>query len=158
MQQYRIEIKWSIIIVVMTLIWMWGEKLVGLHDVYIDQHPTYTNLIAIPYVILYVLAMLDKRTHHFQGKLTYKQGFISGLIITGIVTLFVPVSQSITSLIITPEYFNNVTQYVVEKGIMSSEEAADQFNLGSYIVQGVIGAPIIGAITSAAVALFIRRS
>lgn len=48
MKNISIEIKWALIFSAVTLLWMTGEKLVGLHDKYIDYHLYLTNLFAIP--------------------------------------------------------------------------------------------------------------
>lgn len=157
MKTIRIEIKWAIIFVLMQLAWMFLEKLMGLHGEFIDKHPVYTNFIAIPAIIIYVLALLDKRKSAFMGKMTYIQGLLSGLVITLIVTILSPLTQYITSTIITPEYFPNVINYSVESGKMTKEAAEEYFNLRSYIVQGLIGTPVMGIITTAIVALFTRK-
>ena len=46
MKNIKIEIKWAIIFAVMGLVWMFIEKLVGLHNEHIDKHAIYTNFIA----------------------------------------------------------------------------------------------------------------
>ncbi|MGB5316244.1 MAG: DUF4199 domain-containing protein, partial [Robiginitalea sp.] len=59
--------------------------------------------------------------------------------------------------IITPEYFPNVIAHSVETGYHSSlEEAEAYFNLNSYILQATVGTLIMGVITSAVVAFFVR--
>jgi subtilase family serine protease len=75
----------------------------------------------------------------------------------GIVTLLSPVTQLITSLVISPEYFPNAISYAVSSGALTAEAAAAYFNLQNYIIQGLIGAPILGIITTAIVAIFTRR-
>lgn len=157
MKKITTEIKWALIFVAMTLAWMLFERIAGLHDTQIDKHMIYTNFIAIPAVAVYILALLDKRKRDYNGIMNYKQGFISGLIITAIVTVLSPLTQVITSLLITPDYFRNVIDYSVIQGIKSREEAEKYFSLGSYIVQGLIGAPVMGIITTAFVAVFTRR-
>ena len=68
--------------------------------------------------------------------MSYKEGFISGLIISIILMIFAPLTQAITSNIITPDYFANVIQYSVETGYHTSlEEAEAYFNLKNYIIQ-----------------------
>lgn len=158
MKSFKIELKWALIFDATLLIWMWSEKALGYHDEHIDQHMIITNFFFIPAIALYVFAILDKRKKHFAGKMTYKQGLLTGLVMTGIFTLFVPLAQVIISLIITPDYFNNVIKYAVTNEIMTSEEARNQFNLTSYIIQSMIAFPVTGSITSAVVALFTRRS
>jgi hypothetical protein len=141
----------------MSLLWMVLEKAVGLHSTHIDKHMYLTNLFAIPAILLYVLALKDKKKNFYNGQMTYKQGFLSGLIITIIVALLAPLTQWITSTIITPEYFPNVIAHSVETGYHSSlEEAEAYFNLKNYMVQSVIGALMMGIITTAVVALFVR--
>lgn len=158
LKQISIEIKWAVIFIIMTLLWMLLERLVGLHDVYIDKHPIFTNIIAIPAIAVYVLALRNKRKSYYNGKMTYMQGFISGLIITFIVTVLSPVTQIITSYVITPHYFSNVINYSVTNGLMNLEAAEAYFNIKSYIIQGLMGASIMGTITAAIVAIFTKKT
>lgn len=156
MAKIKLEIKWALIFVAMSLLWMLLEKLVGLHGTHIDKHMYLTNLFAIPAIIVYVLALKDKKKKDYNGHMTYKQGLISGLIITFIVALLSPLTQWIISTIITPEYFPNVIAYSVETGYHNSlEEAEAYFNLPNYIKQSTIGALIMGTVTSAIVAIFV---
>ena len=157
MKKIKIEIKWAIIFTIMVLVWMFMEKLTGLHSDHIDKHPIYTNFIFIPTIVIYVLALLDKRKNDYNGIMTYKQGFISGLTIALIVTILSPLIQYISSTIITPDYFSNVIKYVVSEGIKNQIEAENYFNLKNYIIQALIGTPIVGIVTTAIVAIFIRR-
>lgn len=141
------------------LVWMILERAVGLHDEHIDKHQYLTNLFAIPAIVVYVLALLDKRKNFFNGTMTYMQGFVSGLIITIIVAVFSPLLQWIISTIITPDYFSNVIAYSVETGYFETlKEAEDYFNLSNYMVQSAVGALIMGIVTTAIVAIFTRRS
>lgn len=153
-----IEMKWAFFFIMMMLLWMVMEKLVGLHDVYIDQHAVYTNFVAIPAILIYFFALRDKRETFYKGKMTYTQGLVSGLIITAIVTVITPALQFVTSTFITPEYFQNASEYAVSQGLMSAEQAAEYFNTNSYIIQASIGAPIMGIMTSLIVAGFTKKA
>ncbi|MCH6234986.1 DUF4199 domain-containing protein [Cognataquiflexum rubidum] len=157
MKNIKFETKWAIIFAFMTLLWMVLERSVGLHDTHIDKHAIYTNFIAIPAISVYVFALLDKRKNFYHGKMTYSQGFICGLIITLFVTVLSPLTQYITSTFITPYYFENAIAYGVSTGKITPEAAEDYFNLENYIIQGLIGAPFMGLITTALVAIFIRK-
>ncbi len=156
MKNLKIEFKWAVIFMIMMLLWMLIEKLAGLHDENIDKHAIYTNLVAIPAVAVYVLALLDKKNNFYDGNMSYMQGFKTGLIITLIVTIISPLTQYISNTFITPDYFFNITEFAVKEGKMTQEEAENFFNLKSYILQGLIGAVVMGLITSAIVAYFIR--
>jgi hypothetical protein len=156
MKSIRFEIKWALIFSVMTLAWMAFEKMMGWHDQHIDKHATYTNFVAIPAIAVYVLALLDKRKNHYGGHMSYAQGFMSGLVITAIVTLLSPLTQYITSTVITPEFFPNAIRHSVSTGAMTQEAAEQYFSLRNYIIQRLIGAPVIGLVTTLIVAIFTR--
>jgi len=157
MKKHWIEIKWGAIFAAIGLLWMVLERMTGLHSTHIEMHQYFTNLYAIPAIAVYVLALLDKRKNSYDGYLTYFQGFKSGLIVTLVVTVLSPINQVLISRVISPDYFQNAISYVVDTGKMSLEEAKGYFNIRSYIVQGIIGAPIMGTVTSAIVALFTRK-
>ena len=147
MKNITIEIKWSILFSIMVLLWMCLEKLCGLHGKYIDYHLYLTNLFAIPAIWIMVLALKDKKKNYYNGQISYKQGVISGLILSILISLISPATQWITSYIISPEYFPNVIKRSVELGYFKTVvEAEANFNYTNYAIQGVIGSFIMGEI------------
>lgn len=153
----KIELKWAGIFVLFTLLWLTMEKVLGFHDEKIAQHPVITNLIIIPALFIYLLAFFDKRKNFYDGVMSYKQGFMTGFRIAVIVSLCIPITQSIISHVITPDYFDNAIRYSVESGNSTQEEAESFFTLGSYIIQGMIGNLIIGSLSSLLLALFVKK-
>nr|WP_321356579.1 DUF4199 domain-containing protein [uncultured Draconibacterium sp.] len=157
MKKVAIEIKWAILFAVIQLVWMFGERIAGLHDENIAKHSVVTNFFAIVAIAVYVVALLDKRKNDFNGKMTWIQGFISGLIITLGVTILTPLTQYLTVEVITPHYFENMIDYTVEHGLKTPQEAAEYFNLKSYMAESIIFAPLMGLATSAIIAIFTRK-
>ncbi len=155
MGNLKVEIKWAIIFFIVGLAWMYFEKAMGWHGPKIEQHPIYTNLFAIIAIALYVFALRDKKAS-LGGTMTWKQGFIAGVIISLIIAVLTPLSQYLTHNVITPEYFPNAQAKAVELGKLSQEEAEAYFNLKTYIIQSAMFAPIVGIVTSAIVAIFVR--
>lgn len=156
MKNYQIEIKWALIFAGISLLWMVLEKAVGLHDQYLDQQKYLTNLFAIPAVLVYVWALREKKQKFFQGQMRFKQGLISGLILTAFIALLAPLVQYITSVYITPGYFDAVIKRTVELKELTQAEAEAQFNLKNYLIFSVVGALGMGVLTSAVVAFFLR--
>ncbi len=152
----KTEIKYALGFFMMTLLWMAMERLLGLHSTHIDKHATYTNLYAIPSIAIYVMALLEKRKE-YNGIITYGQAFKSGLIMTVIITLLSPISQYLTSVYITPHYFENAINFAVTSGAMTQDAAISEFNLSNYLMYSVIGAPVMGLFTTSIVALIVRR-
>jgi hypothetical protein len=150
MKNLKIEIKWA-------FIWMLLEKLVGLHDKYLDLHYYLTNLFAIPAIVMMVLALKDKKKNFYEGVMTYKQGLISGIILSSVIALLSPLSQWVISYIITPEYFPNVIKRSVESGhYATTEEAEAFFNYKSYAIGSAFWALLMGVITTAVAMIFIQ--
>lgn len=152
-----IEIKWGVIFVIMSLVWMELEMIAGLHDEHLNLQQYITMLFMIPAIWIYVAGLKEKKKKDLNGSMTFKQGFVSGLIITVVVTLFSPLTQWITSEIITPDYFTNAIAYTVETGYYKTiEEAEAYFNLKNYIIGSTVGALLMGIATSAIVAFFVK--
>lgn len=157
MNKIKIEIKWAIIFAVMTLVWMLLEKVCGLHGKYIDYHLYLTNLFAIPAIWMMVLALKDKKKNFYNGNMPYKQGLISGIILSAFIALLSPLTQWITSYVITPEYFPNVIKRSVELGYYkTTTEAEANFNFKTYAMNSTIFAFLFGVVTSAIAMKFIR--
>jgi len=156
MKKYAIELKWGIIFFAAILLWAVFEKYIGLHDERIDKHHILTNFFAIPAILIYVLALLDKRKW-LGGQITWTQGFVCGLIVAVVVAILSPVSQYLTHNFLSPEFFPNIIDSSLKHGKLDRDQAEAFFNLGNYIKQSMIGAIMMGAATSAIVALFIKR-
>lgn len=157
MKKLTTEFKWAVAFTLMGMIWVGGEKLVGLHDVHIEKHPIYTNLIAFPAIALYIFSINEIRRRFYGGRITYKQAVSSGLIITGFITLLSPLAQYITMTYITPDFFKNAIHYGVSHNLTTQADAEAYFNLKSYILQGLAGSAILGVITTLIVSVFASR-
>jgi hypothetical protein len=110
----------------MGLLWM-VLKLCGLHGKYIDYHLYLTNLFAVPAIIPMVMALKTKK--FYNGQMNYKQGLISGIILSIIIALLSPLTQWITSYVITPEYFPNVIKRSVEIGYFKTTAEAKPISI-----------------------------
>ncbi|WP_109696581.1 DUF4199 domain-containing protein [Chitinophaga deserti] len=156
MKKSKIEIKWALISAAMYLLWMLLEKLTGLHDKYLEQQQYITALILFPSFIIYVLALSDKKRTTYSGSITYKQSFLSGCLLSVYIVVLSPVNQLITHYLISPDYFENITSYTVQKGILTKVQAIQQFNIGNYIITGLVAGLITGVIFSAIISFFIK--
>ena len=152
----KTELKWGVIFSVMGLVWLTLEYLVGLHGKFIAWHPYLTNLVAIPSVIVMVLAILEKR-RVLGGAISFKQAFLCGFGVSLVVAVLSPISQFIFHRLINPGYFENAIRYGVAAGKTTLADAQAFFNLPSYMLQSVFAAIIIGTITSLVIAAMIKK-
>jgi ethanolamine transporter EutH len=89
--------------------------------------------------------------------MSWQDGFKSGAVLTLGIVILTPIVQLIISEVITPDYFRNITEYSIEAGEMTRDEAEGYFNIQNYIFQSMVWAAVTGLITSAVVALILRR-
>lgn len=157
MGKLKTELKWGLIFIAVLMSWMIFEKLMGWHGENIESHATMTNFFALIAVVVYVIAFLDKRKNDYGGYMTWTQGFMTGFYITIVVAVLSPLAQWIIHGLISPEYFENIIDYSVQTGKMSRSEAEGYFNLTSYMIQGSLGALMMGVVTSAIVAAFTMK-
>jgi hypothetical protein len=157
MKKFLTEIKWGIIFTISALVWMVIEKALGWHDVLIAKYPIYTNFFVVIAITVFVFALLEKRNKDLGGKMTWFQGLASGVVLCVVIAILSPLSQYITHEFITPDFFKNAINYAVENNKMTQENAEIYFSLKSYMLQSAFGALGMGVVTSAIVALFVRK-
>lgn len=158
MKKIGTEFKWGIIFSIIAKLWMLLEKLVGLHGQLIEYQAVFTYLFAIPAIIMFVLALRDKRKNYYNGIMTWIEGFVSGLIMTAVITLLMPVIQYVTHTFITPDFFENAVNLAIESGKMGLIEARKHFNINNYIIRGMVGSAVLGTTASAIIAFFLKEN
>jgi hypothetical protein len=156
MKKFKIEFKWAIIMSIIFLAWMTLEKQLGFHDTKLKWQMFFTMLIIFPNFLMYYLALRDKKKNYYNGVMNWKQGFISGVVISFIMVLFSPITQFITHEFITPLYFENMISLSVESKRMTPEQAKNYFNLTAYIWQNISGGLSFGVVIGAIVAYMLQ--
>lgn len=157
MRSIALEFKWAIYFTLMMLAWVLTEKFLGFYSTRIAQHNTVTFFVAIPSILLYVLEMRNKREDYYGGPMTYLQGLRSGVVMTLFVAILTPLSQYLIHNYLSPEFFSNMIDYNVSSGKMKLAEAEAYFNLDNFMLESTIFSAVVGIVTAAIVAIFMRR-
>ncbi len=153
---WSIALFWGLVAIFTSVFWSVLGHLLGVDDEKIAYFPLFNVLIIIPMFIIYFLAIRNVNKE-FQPAMTYWQKVLSGLMLTIVITILGPIPPLISAFAISPNLFSNSIQYVVDQKMMTLEQAAQQFNLISFIVQGLIGAPISGLVLSLVASLIVRK-
>lgn len=156
MKNFKIEMKWAFVFSITSLFWVVLEKLFGWHDVAIEKELFGTYFFAIPSVLIYWLALCDKKNNFFNKNITWQQGMVTGVYLSFFIALFSPIVQLLSYKFVSPEFFQNMIRYVVLDKKMTEVAAAAYFCLNSYIKQGVFSSLSIGVVISAIVAYFLQ--
>lgn len=156
MKKFVIEFKWATIYSAVLIAWNMMEKALGFHDTRIAWHIAFASGFGVPAIVVYVLAIRDKKNNYYHGNVNWSQAFLSGMIVAGFSAVISPLVQYVTYVQLSPEYFRHMTDYFVGHKKMPADKAAAYFSLNSYILQGVSNGMSLGVIISAIVALFVR--
>jgi len=146
--------KYSALIGIGMLIWLWLEYIAGLHKEHIQYHLYITMIAILIPIVLTAMALRERRTYQ-SGLLSYKEGFFTGL---GIAIIGVPIAlltQWIFHTYINPDFFKDMIAYAEEQG---HHESVEYFNLKSYMMQSALGPLIGGTVISAILAFFFRKN
>lgn len=157
MTKFKIELKWAIIFTFLFLAWMSFEKMMGWHAEHIEKEAVYTNLFGILAVLIYVIAMYEKRQKYYNGVMNWQQGFLSGSILSIIIAAFTPFSQYMVHTFISPDYFQHLIDYNVSQELMKANIAEKYFSLSTFMYQAAFFALSAGIVTAAIVALFLKK-
>lgn len=156
MKAIQIELKWAVLFTVMSVGWIFLEKVTGLHDEFIEHHPVYTNFFAIPAILFYVLALKERKKKFYKSHFKYKNALISGIILSLMITLLAPLGTYVSVEYVSPEFFENAIEKSVEMDYYTADEAVAYFNTSNYMLQSLMFTPVFGLVTTLIVAIFVK--
>ena len=150
----KTEIKWGVIFVIVSFLWISLERLVGLHDRYISMQQYFGFLFVIPAVLMMVLAIAEKR-RVLGGEISFKQGFLCGMGVSIVVAILTPLYQWILFRFVSPNFFQNIIDYRISLG--GNPQSLQMFYSFKWVlIGGVVVALVTGAITSLLLAAIMR--
>ena len=156
MEKFKIEFKWAILFSISSLIWMYFEKIMGWHTEKVKFQPIYTMLFGFIAIIIYACALINKKKTYFNNEMDWKQGFLSGAILSLIIAAFTPIVQFISYEYISPDFFTNMINYKIQKTQMPLEDAKKYFTLSNYIYMNTFSSLSYGIVISAIISFFIK--
>ncbi len=145
------EIKWGVVWPTSMFLFLCFEFYAGLQQpAHLEWGVIVDSIggLALP-LLVFFLGLRQKRDQDFGGAMNWKQGFVSGLIITAVA---LPLSLLLTWAFFTfvnPAWFDTMINYSVATGYSGLEDAQAYFNLKSYLTQTAIGTALFGVVLSA---------
>ena len=160
----KIALKYGVLIVLFSLIWIGLEYLVGLHTEYVGYHPLVTLLtLVIPLLFMYFGIREAQRSQRFVSHFSYSDAFKTGLSITLVVAVLNPLVQWLTYLLVFPGFFESLQASaqanLLAQGVdlkVAERLAAEDYSLGRYLWQSFVGTLVGGVVISAILAFFVR--
>lgn len=156
MKNYIIEIRWAFIFTVAAILWAGIEKLFGMHDSNIGSQPMFSLLFGIPALAVYFLALLEKKQKSFGGNMSWKEGTVSGIVLSLFIAVLSPVAQWAIYTLISPHFFTKAIQFYTNNKRLTEVRAIEMFNIQAYMKKAITESLSMGVITSALVALIVK--
>lgn len=158
MKKIYIELKWAVIFSITLLCWIlfeltmgWDKE--GLADLW------WLTLLFVPFAILmYLLALREKRRRVYDRKMTWMQGFISGIIISVFVALLSPLTEYVAYNFFTQDNFNTLAETSVTNDLMARSKLNNLLNINNYRWQSAFGLFGFGVLNSVIAAFFVRKN
>lgn len=157
MQKIYIELKWAVIFSIALLCWILLEKTMGSEDGGVEDFWWMTLLFGPFAILLYLLALREKRRRVYMGAMTWTQGFLSGLFISVFVALLSPLTVYVAQNIFTVDNFNAIAETSATNNLMSNTKMNDILNINNYRWQSAFGLLGLGIIISIISAFFVRK-
>lgn len=127
MEKFKIEFKWAVYLTFLSIVWFQLENKLGWHSQNIKNLGLLTNLKYILVFLLFIAAIYNKKTSYFKNQMSWQQGLVSGVIIAILGTLLAPFAVYFCIKYISPNYFENLTNYLVSVGA-TKENAQLMYN------------------------------
>ncbi len=156
MEKFKIELKWAVIFSICLLLWMYFEKTMGWHDEKVRFQPIYTMLFGFIAIIIYVLALLNKKKEYYNNQIDWKQGFLSGAILSFFIAFFTPIVLYVTFEYISPNFFTKITNSIIQNSEKTLEDVEKIFSLSRFIYTNTFSTLSNGIVMSAIIAFFIK--
>lgn len=156
MKKFSIEFKWAALATLAALIWMFLEKYLGYHGEKIRFQIGFSLLFNIPLILIYYVALKEKKKDFYNNIITWRQLFFTGLVLCILISLFFPLIQYITYMQVSPNFINHLIHEIVAQNAMSLEEAKANISFDIYLRQGVSSNLSTGVVTSAILAYILQ--
>lgn len=157
MHKIKIELLFAIICSIVIMLWAILEKYLGFQDYKIDQQMYFSLLLAFPLFVIIFFALKTKINKYYHGKISFKNGVISGIVLSLFIALLFPIVQWIISFVISPDYFKNAINHNLGSGYYKTfTDAKAQYNYANFVRQGILKFLSLGVICSAIIMLILR--
>lgn len=151
---FKTEIKWAVVLGALTLLWNVLERLTGFDSKFIELYKTSGYLFLIPFVLIYVLALMQMRLER-GGELSYAQGLKSAFRIALYSVPFIILASYLKISFISPEFQENMIEYMLTTGA-NENDLRESFSTVPFLLKSAAYA-MTGVVVGAVAMIFLKR-
>lgn len=156
MQPYfRTEFKWGVVLGGLTLLWYLLERLTGFDNEFIEMHTIAGYLYLIPFITIYVLALLEMRQVR-GGQLSYVAGLKTAFRIAVYSIPFIILATLLKIMLISPDFQKDMVEYLITTGA-DEDQVRTAFSTVPLLLMTAVYA-MMGVVFGAIIMIFIKRN
>lgn len=154
MNKFSILAKWAIRFTFLAIFWSYLEKLLGYHDIKIENQFSFGLIFGIVYITVYYLCLNEVFFKIYTNTITYKSAFKNLAALTLFIAFLSPFPQLVTHTFISPDYFYNALELKKISQPDNYEFAKTYFTLKSFVLNGIQVSFSVGIILAAILPVF----
>ncbi len=151
-----IAIRYGVLFAVAIFLWAVIESLLGLHDRHIQYHEYLSYFFAVPSVAIMYWGIRSEEKRS-QERIGFRKAFMTGLGITGVVTLLCPLVWYVFCAWVNPSFLDNMVRYAIAAKGMDAQLAGQRFSLSTHLLVSTLSTLVIGAVISLVIAVIMAR-
>lgn len=147
-------LKWGIVIGILSLLWHVLEKFTGFDSDFIEYHTTAGMFFLVPFIMIYVMALLQKRNEN-GGTLSYIDGLKHALYIAVFSIPFVMLATYLKVKMISPDFQSDMIDFLITTGAEQADVESAFSDMGILSSSALFS--MFGVIAGALAMIFIKR-
>ncbi len=158
MSSYVSELRYGLLLALLSFAWVCLEYAVGLHGRLINYHPIVSTFFAVIPIVILWRALVHRRDVLQGGTVTWGQGLASGMVVSVVTGAFGAPSMWLFLNHVNPKFFPVMIDHAVKSGQSTQAEAEGYFSFQSYATQATLFPLVAGLVTAVILTAVARRT
>lgn len=122
MRGFSTEFKWSAVFMLGMIVWIFAERLVGLHQEHLNRLADSRHALMIVLACCHLACLHEKRKKQYGDQMRYWDGLVSCFVLTVLVLIALLPVNYIVHTVISPDLRFNRTQYEIANSQFAYQE------------------------------------
>lgn len=156
-RSFDIEFKWAAVCIVGILLWVFIERLVGLHHEHLQGLAQARHAMMGLFVCCHIACLYEKRKKCYRDQMRYWDGLVCCVALTVVVLVALGPATYFIYRVISPDLLFNLTHYEIANGQIMYQEMLQRNTMANHIVDHYTNFILYGLGLSLTLPLFTSR-
>ena len=151
----KTELKWAFILGIVTFLWFVLEKISGFDAEFIEYHQTIGYFHLIPFILVYYLALMQKKNLDLGGFMSLIEGVKASALIAILSVPFILVAAYLKVTLLSPDFLDNMMDFMITTGV-DEAVATKAMSLTGFLL-ATAGYALSGFVFGAIISFFLKN-